>query len=40
MQFMVAAAGRGFVVAKPYGDNKRYDLIVDVGRRMWRVQVK
>jgi hypothetical protein len=40
MQFMVAAAIRGFVVAKPYGDNEKYDLIVDVGRRLWRVQVK
>ena len=40
MQFMVAVASRGFVVAKPYGDNEKYDLIVDVGRRMWRVQVK
>jgi PD-(D/E)XK endonuclease len=40
MQFMVAAASRGFAVAKPYGDNEKYDLILDVGRRLWRVQVK
>lgn len=40
MQFMAAAASRGFAVSKPYGDNEKYDLIVDVGRRMWRVQVK
>jgi hypothetical protein len=40
MQFMTAAASRGFAVSKPYGDNEKYDLIVDVGRRMWRVQVK
>jgi hypothetical protein len=33
-------ASRGFVVAKPYGDNEKYDLIVDAGRRLWRVQVK
>ena len=40
MRFMVAATRRGLVVAKPYGDNEKYDLIVDVGRKMWRVQVK
>jgi hypothetical protein len=27
-------------VAKPYGDNERYDFIVDCGQRLWRVQVK
>ena len=40
MRFMVAATWRGLVVAKPYGDNEKYDLIVDAGWRMWRVQVK
>lgn len=27
-------------VSKPYGDNQRYDFIVDGGRKRWRVQVK
>jgi hypothetical protein len=40
MLFMVEATRQGFGVAKPYGDNERYDLIVDVGRRLLRVQVK
>ncbi len=41
MQFMVAVSSRGLVVSKPYGDNEKYDLIVDAGwRRLWRVQVK
>ncbi|HTS35501.1 MAG TPA: group I intron-associated PD-(D/E)XK endonuclease [Candidatus Solibacter sp.] len=40
MQFMVAASVRGLVVARPYGDNERYDFIVDAGSRLWRVQVK
>jgi len=40
MQFMVAVTLLGFCVAKPYGDNERYDLLVDTGRRVWRVQVK
>src|SRR5438067_6530380 len=30
----------GFIVAKPYGDNERYDFVVDSGQRLWRVQVK
>lgn len=40
MMFMVKAAMLGFATAKPYGDSRRYDFIVDVGRRLWRVQVK
>ena len=40
MMFMVKAARKGFATAKPYGDSRRYDFIVDVGQRLWRVQVK
>jgi hypothetical protein len=41
MQFMIEASKRGFGVAKPIGENERYDVILDRGgRRMWRVQVK
>jgi hypothetical protein len=41
MQFMIEAKNRGFGVSKPFGDNERYDLILDGGRRrLWRVQVK
>ena len=40
IEFMVAGARRGFVVAKPYGDNEHYDLLLDAGQRVWRVQVK
>jgi hypothetical protein len=35
-----AATSLGLSVAKPWGDSDRYDLIVDSGRRLWRVQVK
>ena len=28
MQFMLDAAKRGFGVAKPFGDNERYDVIL------------
>jgi hypothetical protein len=40
MMFMVKAARKGFATAKPYGDSRRYDFILDVGRQLWRVQVK
>ena len=40
MMFMVKATQKGFATAKPYGDSRRYDFIVDVGQRLWRVQVK
>ena len=36
----VKAAQKGFATAKPYGDSRRYDFILDVGQRLWRVQVK
>jgi PD-(D/E)XK endonuclease len=41
MQFMIQASNRGFGVAKPFGHNERYDVILDTGRRrLLRVQVK
>ena len=40
MMFMVRAAQKGFATAKPYGDSQRYGFILDVGQRLWRVQVK
>jgi hypothetical protein len=38
--FLHKASRLGFGVAKPWGDSDPYDLIVDSGRRLWRVQVK
>jgi PD-(D/E)XK endonuclease len=38
--FVHKAMGLGFVVAKPYGQNHRYDFIVESGKSLWRVQVK
>jgi len=42
IMFMLQASLRGLIVAKPYGDSRRYDFITDTGtgRRIWRVQVK
>jgi len=40
MDFMLQAASHGLAVAKPFGDNEHYDVMVDAGTRIWRVQVK
>jgi hypothetical protein len=40
LAFLYKASGLGFGVAKPYGDNERYDFILDSGERFWRVQVR
>jgi hypothetical protein len=38
--FLHKATSLGLSVSKPWGDSERYDLIVDSGRRLSRVQVK
>ncbi len=38
--FMHRAATRGFGVARPYGDSHPYDILVQHGRRLLRIQVK
>jgi DNA-binding sugar fermentation-stimulating protein len=38
--FLYRALGRALIVSKPYGDNARYDFVVDNGTRSCRVQVK
>ena len=38
--FLAKAAGLGFRVSKPWGESSRYDLILDNGRKLLRVQVK
>ena len=40
LAFAHKAASLGFAVLKPYGDSERYDLAIDAGHRLWRVQVK
>ena len=40
LAFVLAATSKGLPVAKPFGDCRRYDLIVDSGRRLLRIQVK
>jgi hypothetical protein len=38
--FLHKASALGFGVSKPWGDSDPYDLIVDSGSGLWRVQVK
>jgi hypothetical protein len=38
--FLYKASNLGFGVAKPWGDNQRYDFILSRGERLWQVQVK
>lgn len=38
--FVAKASRMGFGVAKPWGDSDPYDLIVDTGEKLRKVQVK
>jgi hypothetical protein len=40
LQFMAAASLRGFCVLKPWGDSQKYDVGVERGSCLLRVQVK
>jgi len=38
--FLAKASSLYFAVAKPWGDDNRYDFLVDSGNAIWRIQVK
>lgn len=40
MQVAAAFSRRGYFVCRPFGENQRYDLIIDDGEQLSRVQVK
>jgi len=40
LAFTYRAASLGFGVAKPYGESHHYDLLVQYGRQLHRIQVK
>ena len=40
LRFMAKAAEFGFQLNKPFGDSTRYDVVIDLGERFVRVQVK
>ena len=39
-QVMAEAVRLGFEVARPLVEGRRYDLVIDTGQRLWRVQCK
>ena len=40
LRFMLLNHELGYTVSKPFGDNAKYDLIVDTGNNLERIQVK
>jgi len=40
LEAALALARSGYIVSKPLGDSHRYDLVIDDGERLSRVQVK
>ena len=38
--FLANAARMGFGIATPWGDSLKYDMVIDTGKRLFRVQVK
>jgi PD-(D/E)XK endonuclease len=40
LKFMLLNQELGYVVSKPFGDNAKYDMIVDTGDNLERIQVK
>lgn len=40
LQCIAAFAEKGYTVSIPYGDGARYDFIVDMDNRLWKVQCK
>jgi len=39
-EFLCDALKRGLIVSEPFGDNAKYDFIVDNGKKLLRIQVK
>lgn len=40
LRFYLMAFEKGLIISKPFGDNQKYDFIVDAKGRLSRVQVK
>lgn len=40
LQCITACYQLGYIVSIPYGENSRYDFILDIGNKLLRVQVK
>jgi hypothetical protein len=40
LRFMLLSYEKSFIVSKPFGDNAKYDVIVDDGKSLERIQIK
>ena len=40
IKFLLRARERGYDVSRPYGDNAKYDFILDIGNKLLKIQVK
>ena len=40
LQCITYLHGLGYTISIPYGDNARYDLILDTGKKLLRIQIK
>ncbi len=40
LRFMLLSYEKGFIVSKPFGDNAKYDIILDNGKTLERIQIK
>jgi hypothetical protein len=40
LRYMLLNNELGYIVSKPFGDNAKYDLIVDTGENLERTQIK
>jgi len=40
LRFMLLSYEKGFIVSKPFGDNAKYDVIIDDGNQLERIQIK
>ena len=40
LKFMLINQELGYIISKPFGDNSKYDLIVDTGDELQRIQIK
>lgn len=40
LRFMLLNHELGYIVSKPFGDNAKYDLIVDTGTELQKIQIK
>ncbi len=40
LKFMLLSQELGYIISKPFGDNSKYDLIIDNGNDLEKIQIK